>query len=112
MTGMGCEVLDEGSAAPDVEGLGAEADGEEGFVEVVGVLDEEFVYVFAGGVGWGALGDGVLAVFVGVDVGSAAGEEDGLAGVDEVGGLTGGEVEGDFDGLAAGFGDGLSIVGP
>ena len=101
--GQGAEVLDEGSAAPDVEGLGAEADGEEGFVEVVGVLDEEFVDVLAGGVGGGALGDGVLAVLVRVDVGCAAGEEDALAGVDEVGGLAGGEIEGDFDGLAAGL---------
>ncbi len=87
-------MLDEGSAAPDVERLGAKADGEEGFVEVVGVLDKEFVYIFSGWIGCGALGDALLAVLVGVDVGSAAGEEDALAGVDEVGGLAGGRLRG------------------
>ena len=46
--GQEAEVLDEGSAAPDVEDLDAEADGEDGLVEVVGVLEEEFVDVFAG----------------------------------------------------------------
>ncbi len=106
------EMLDEGSSAPDVEGLGSEADGEDGFVEVVGVLDEEFVDVFPGGVGGGALGDGVLAVFVGVDVGRAAGEEDGLAGVDEVGCLAGRGGEGDCYGFSAGTLDGLGILGP
>lgn len=106
------EMLDEGSAAPDVEGLGAEADGEDGFVEVVGVLDEEFIDVFAGGVGGAALRDGVLAVFLGVYVGGTAGEEDALAGVDEVSGFAGGGVEGDFDGFAAGAGDGFGVLGP
>ena len=72
--GDGGEVLEEGAAAPDVEGLEAEADGEDGLVEVVGVLEEEFVDVFAGGVGGGALGDGVVAVFLRVDVGGGAGE--------------------------------------
>ena len=79
--GQDIEVLNQGSSAPDVKGLEAEADGEDGLVEVVGVLDEEFIYVFPGWVGGGALWDGVLAVFVGVDVGWAAGEEHGLAGV-------------------------------
>ncbi len=110
--GHGGEVLDKGSSAPDIEGLDTEADGEDGLVEVMGVLDEEFVDVFAGGIGGGALGDGFLAVLVGVDVGGAAGEEDGLAGVDEVCGLAGGGVEGDFDGLAAGFGDGFGVLVP
>jgi len=95
------QVLDEGSAAPDVEGLDAEADGKDRLVEVVGVLDEELVYVFAGVVGGGTLGDGVLAVLVGVDVGGAAGEEDRLAGVDEIGDLGGGAGEGDLDGIAS-----------
>ena len=67
----GGEVLDEGSAAPDVEGLDAEADGEDGLVEVVGVLDEELIYIFAGGVGGVALGDGVVAVLLGL---TSAGE--------------------------------------
>ena len=92
--------------------MGAEADGEDGLVEVVGVLEEEFVDVFAGGVGGIALGDGVVAVLLRVDVGGAAGEQDGLAGVDEVGGLAGGGVERDFDGDAAGSGDGFGVLGP
>jgi len=110
--GHGGEVLDEGSAAPDVEGLQAEADGEDGLVEVMGVLNEELVYIFAGGVGGAALGDGVLAVLLGVDVGGAAGEEDGLAGVDEVGCFGGGGGEGDRDWLAAAALDGGSVLGP
>jgi hypothetical protein len=108
----GDEVLDEGSAAPDVEGLGAETDGKDGFAEVVGVLDQEFVYVFAGGVGGAGLGGGVLAVFLGVYVGGAAGEKDGVAGVDEVGGLAGSGVERDCNGFATGAGDGFSVLRP
>ena len=106
------EVLDEGSATPDIEGLGAEANGQDGFVEVVGVLNEEFVDVFAGGVGGAGLGGWVLAVFLGVYVGGAPGEEDGVAGVDEVGGFAGGGVKGDFDWFAAGAGDGFGVLGP
>ena len=99
--GEDAEVLYQGSAAPDVEELDAEADREDGLVEVVGVLNEEFIYVFAALVGGRALGNGVLAVFVWVDVRRAAGKEDGLAGVDEICDLRGGRDEGDFDGLAA-----------
>jgi hypothetical protein len=106
------EVLDQGSSAPDVERLEAEADGEDGLIEVVGVLNEEFVDVFPGVVGGRALGDGVLAVFVGIDVGWAAGEEDRLAGVDEVSDLGGGGFEGDLDGLAAAAGNGFGVHGP
>jgi hypothetical protein len=53
----------------------------------VGVLDEEFIDVFPGGVRGGALRDGVLTVFVGVDVGWTAGEEDSLAGVNQIGNI-------------------------
>jgi hypothetical protein len=110
--GEDVEVLNEGAAAPDVEGLGSEADAEEGLVEVVGVLDEEFVDVFAGVVGRGAGFDGFLTVFVGVEVGSTAGEEDGVAGIDEVCGGGGGGEEGDLDGDAAGALDGGGVGGP
>jgi hypothetical protein len=92
--------------------LGAEADSQDGLVEVVGVLEEELVDVFAGGVGGFALGDGVVAVLLRVDVGGGAGEEDGLAGVDEVGGLAGGGVEGDFYRLSPGASDGFGILRP
>jgi hypothetical protein len=53
-SGWGCP--GSGAAAPDVEGLGALADGEDGLVEVEGVLDEELVDGGAGGVGVAALG--------------------------------------------------------
>ena len=83
--GHGGEVLKQGSAAPDVEHLGAEADGEDGLAEVVSVLEEELVDVFAGGVGGVALLDGLLAVLLRVDVGSRTGQEDALAVGDELG---------------------------
>ena len=35
-----------------------------------------------------------------------------MAGVDEVGGLARGGVEGDFDGFAAGAGDSFGVLGP
>jgi hypothetical protein len=105
-------VLKQGSAAPDVEHLGAEADGEDGLAEVVSVLEEELVDVFAGGVGGVALLDGLLAVLLGVDVGGAAGEEDAVAGGDELGGGCGRDIEWDLDGSAAGAGDGLGVLGP
>ena len=57
--GHGSEVLDEGSAAPDVERLHAEADGEQGFMQVVGVLEEQFV-------------DGLAAGSAGADSGSGS----------------------------------------
>lgn len=108
----GTEVLDESAASPDVKRLRSKADGQNGLVEVVSVLDEKFVYVFAGRVCGTALGDGLMAIFVRVYVGRAAGKQDRLAGVDEVGGLFGGDEEGDFDGMAAGFLDCFGINGP
>ena len=83
--GHGGEVLDEGSAAPDVERLHAEADAEQRLAQVMGVLEEQLVDGLAAGVGGGGLGFGVLAVLLRVDVGAAAGEQDALAAVDEVG---------------------------
>jgi hypothetical protein len=80
--GKDAEVLYQGSSAPDVEGLDAEADGKDGLVEIVGILNEEFVHVFPCWVSGGAFGDRILAVLVGVNVGRAAGKKDSLAGVD------------------------------
>jgi hypothetical protein len=110
--GKDVEVLYQGSSAPDVEGLEAEADREDGLVEVVGVLNEEFVYIFPRWVGWRALGNRVLAIFVRVDVCRAAGKEDCLTGINKIRGLRGGRVEGDLDGLAAAVGDGCGVHGP
>jgi hypothetical protein len=106
------EVLDQSSTAPDVEELEAEADGQDGLVEVVGVLEEEFVDVFAGVIGRSALRKRILAVFVRVDVGGAAREEDGLTGVDEIGYLGGGGMQRNLDGGAAGPLDCGGILGP
>ena len=78
--GDGGEVLDKGAAAPDVEHLGAEADGEEGLAVVVGVFEEAEVDLLAGWVGGVAGGDGGLGVTGGVYIEAAAGEEGGLAG--------------------------------
>jgi hypothetical protein len=95
------QVLQECAATPDIQRLDAEADAKDRFVEVVGVLKEEFVNIFARVVRSGALGDGVLAIFVWVDIGWAAREKDGPAGVNEVGDFGGGGFERDFDGFAA-----------
>jgi hypothetical protein len=95
------EVLNQSPATPDVEDLDAEADGEDWLIEVVGILEEELIDVFARVVGRGALGDGVLAIFVRVDVSGTAGKKDGLAGVDEVRDLDWRGEERDFDRFAA-----------
>jgi hypothetical protein len=78
------EVLNERAPAPDVEDLNAKADGEDGLVEIVGVLEEELIDVFARAVGGSTLGDRILTVLLGVYVGWTAGEKDGLTGVDQV----------------------------
>jgi hypothetical protein len=110
--GKDAEVLNEGAAAPDVEDLDAEADGEDGLVEVVRVLKEELIDVFARVVGGGGLGVGVLAILVGVDIGWTAGEEHGLAGVDELDDLNWRGEERDFNGLTATAFDGGGVLGP
>ena len=48
------------------------------------LLEEEFVDGLAGAVGGGALGDGFLAVLLGVYVGAAAGEQEALAASDQI----------------------------
>jgi hypothetical protein len=110
--GEDTEVLNESTAAPDVENLDAEADGEDGLVEIVGVLEEELIDVLARVVRGGGFGDGFVAVFVGIDVGGATGEENGLAGVNEIGNSGWGSSEGDLDGLAAASFDGRSVLRP
>jgi hypothetical protein len=110
--GKDAQILDQGSATPDVEELEAEADGQDGLVEIVSVLDEKLVYVLPGVIGWSALRNGLLAVLMGVDIGWASGKKDGLAGVDEVSYLGGRGVEGNFDGITAGPLDSSCILGP
>jgi hypothetical protein len=106
------KILHQGATAPDVEKLQTEADREDGFIEVMGVLNKEFIYVLASAVGWRALGDRFLAVFLRVDVGGASWEEDGLAGVDEIGDGGGGGVDWNFDWKAAASLNGCGVLRP
>ncbi len=106
------EILHQGASAPDVEELEAEADCEDGFIEVVGILDEEFVHILPGSVGGRALRNRFLAVFLRVDVGGASWEEDGLAGVDEIGDGDGGGIDGNFNREAAASLNGCGVLRP
>jgi hypothetical protein len=106
------KILHQGAASPDVEELQAEADREDGFIEVVGVLDEEFIDILPGAVGWRALGNRLLPVLLWVDVGGTPWEEDGLAGVDEIGDGGGGGVDWNFDWKAATSLNGCGVLRP
>jgi len=106
------QILNQGSAAPHIQGLRPEADPEERFIEVVGVLDQEFIDVLSGRVGGVALRDRFMAVLVRIYVRGRSRKQDTLAGVNKVGGLARGGVEGDRDRLAPGAGDGLGVLQP
>ena len=110
--GKDAEILNKRAAAPDVEDLDTKTDGEDGFVEVVCILKEEFVGVFARRVGRSAFGNGVLTVFLGVDISGAAREKNGLTGVDEVGNLNRSETKRNFYGCASTALDCRSILRP
>lgn len=72
------DVLNQGASAPGIEALQTLADGEDGLVEIEGVLEEELVDGSArcvSGRGFGLPGG---AVFLGVDVGGAAWEKNSL----------------------------------
>ncbi len=111
--GQAGEVLDQRSAAPDVEHLCAETNREDWFAHVVGVLEQEFVDVFAGRIGGIALLDRLLAVFLRIDVRAAAGQQNALAVRDEFGGCGRRLIERHFDGLATAalYGRGVSLPG-
>ena len=110
--GQGGEILDEGAAAPDVERLDAEADAEYGLGEFVGMVEEEVVDGFAGGVGGSGGGIAVGTVKGWVYVGGAAGEEKAVATGGEDVDLRGREGEVDGYGLAAGVRDRGGVVRP
>ena len=108
---FGGDVLDQRAVAPDVEGLDALADGEDGFVEVEGVLDEELVDGGAVGV-WGrAVGVAGFAVFLGVDVGWAAGEENALSRREDFCDALWGLVERDGDGGRSSGVESVQVLG-
>jgi hypothetical protein len=97
----GFEILNEGAVAPDIEGLCAVADGEDGFVEIEGVLEQELVDGGAGSVGRPAGGDRFLAVALGVDVEAAAGKKDTLGTSEKASDALGGFVERNDHGVGA-----------
>ena len=75
------DVLDERAGAIHVQNLQTVADSEDWLAHVVGVLQKQFVHGVARGVGLFGLFVLWLVVFRGINVGGAAGEQDGLAGV-------------------------------
>ena len=77
------EILHQRTSSPYVKDLDAKADGEDRFVEIVRVLKEKFVDVFARIVGGSARGDSFLAVLLGVDVCGATREENCLTGINQ-----------------------------
>lgn len=95
------EVLDERTAAPDVKGLNAVADAEDGFEVFVGVLEEEVVGGFAGEIGWGRGRVDLGAITGRVKVGGTAGEANTSAGGRDGGDLRGGGGKVDLDGFTA-----------
>jgi hypothetical protein len=106
------EVLHQSAASPDIQELEAKTDREDGFIEVVGVLYEEFVYILPSSVGRRALRDRFLAIFLWVDVGGASWEEDGLTSVDEIGDGGRRGVDRNFHWEAATALNGCGVLGP
>ena len=104
------DVLEEGAAAPDVEGLGALADGEDRLVQVEGVLNEELIDVGAQGVGRGGVRTAGLGVFLRIDVGGGTGEEDAVAGGEDFGDALRGLVERNGDGRGSGGVEGVEVL--
>ena len=73
-TGIGVEVLHQRAAAPHVQHLDAEADGEDRLAHVVRVLQQQLVDVLAGEVGGIALRLGLLAILLRIHIGGTAGQ--------------------------------------
>ncbi len=91
--------------------LGAVADGEDGLAHVVRVLQQQLVEVVARRIGRGGAGMRRLAVLLRIDIGGRAGEQNAVAGFGKLRGFDVGEVERDHDGLAAGAGHRVHILG-
>jgi hypothetical protein len=104
------DVLNQCAAAPGVKRLQALTDGEDRFVEIKGILEEEFVDGGARGVSGSGLGLAGDAVFFGVDVGGAAGEEDALDRGEDAGDALGRLVERNGDGGSSGGVEGVEIL--
>jgi len=100
--GLDREILIERTVAPDIEALGAVADAEDGFVQVEGVLEEEFVDGGTGGIVGAAFGDRSLTVTLRIDVVPAAGQQNTLDGGEQSGDAVGPLMEGHDDGGGSG----------
>jgi len=106
----GFDVLDEGSATPDIERLRAVTDGEDGLAHVVRVLKKKLVDVVTRGIRRSGLGMRRLAVLLRINVGGRAGEENAITGLGKLRRFHVGEIERDDDGLTACGGNGFYIV--
>jgi hypothetical protein len=105
------DVLDERSAAENVETLQSVADAEDGLAQAVGIFEEEVVDGVAAGVGSGSVRRAGGAEARRIDVGLAAGQEHGIAAGDEISNLGGSLVERDADGFASGELDSTLVLG-
>ena len=105
----GFEVLDERAVAPDVERLRAVADGEDGLVQVEGVLQQELIDGGAAGIGGAALGDAGLAKPLRINVKAAAGEQNAVDAGEQAGDAVLALVEGHEDGRGSGGVEGGDI---
>jgi hypothetical protein len=72
------QVLEKCAIAPDVETLSSMTDPENRFAQAEGVLQKKFVNRGAAGIGGTAFGETHIAIALGFDVVTAAGQEDSL----------------------------------
>ena len=99
---LGGQVLIEGAIAPDIEGLGAMADAEDGLVETEGILNHELIDGGASGVGRAAGWDTIFAKSLRVYIVAAAGEQDALSTGEHAGDTVLALMERDDDGGSTG----------
>ena len=67
-TGMMVKSLDKGPAAPHIEHLGAETNSKDRFIEIMSILNQEFVDIFACRIGGRGGFKRILAVLLGVHI--------------------------------------------
>jgi hypothetical protein len=72
------EVLNQTAIEPDIETLQTRADGEDGLVQIEGVLQQELVDGCAGGIGWAAFGYTGFAISLRVNIVATTGKQDAL----------------------------------
>src|SRR5690348_9262609 len=80
------KMLDERAAAPDIQHLGTEADGKDRLRLLLSGLKQQGVDLLALRVGIGGIGIAGLSEAGGINIGSAAGEENCVAGGGQLGG--------------------------